>query len=374
MNRRLAFARHEMGWDMKKLLLTAAAVSAIGLLLGSARADEAPIPVRVVVITTFEIGADTGANSIGEFKNWVEKLPLPETIEFPQGYHHLRYNTQKQVLGIETGEGPVHAASSITALGHDPRFDLSHAYFVVAAIAGVDPKQASVGSAAWANYVIDGDLAYEIDAREIPPGWSTGYVPLNRYKPYQQPVPPANSIAGDQVFRLNPGLVRWAYGLTKDVLLPDDANLQAVRAKYTSFPKALKPPFVLIGDDLSAGTFWTGALLTEWAENWVKYWTHDKGTFVMTAEEDAGVLQALTFLSQAKKVDLSRVLVLRTASDYSVPPPGETAAAFLQGEATATGLSGFVESLNAAYLVGSKVVDEISDNWSDYKDHVPGAH
>jgi purine nucleoside permease len=55
-------------------------------------------------------------------------------------------------------------------LGMDPRFDLTHAYWIVAAIAGVDPNKASVASAAWANYVVDGDLAYEIDAREIPYG------------------------------------------------------------------------------------------------------------------------------------------------------------------------------------------------------------
>ena len=79
------------------------------------------------------------------------------------------------VLGIETGQGPVHAATLSPRWATIRRFDLSHAYWVVAAIAGVDPNRAStVGSAAWAKYVVDGDLAYEIDAREIPSDWSTG--------------------------------------------------------------------------------------------------------------------------------------------------------------------------------------------------------
>jgi purine nucleoside permease len=171
-----------MGMAMKT-----ASMAAAGLLaLAGEAAPAAAVPqiaVRVVVVTTFENGPDSGPNSIGELDRWVANLPLPETIDFPQGYHHLRYNAEKMVLGIETGQGPVHAASSITALGNDPRFDLSHAYWVVAAIAGVDPNRASVGSAAWAKYVVDGDLAYEIDAREIPSDWSTGYVPLNRYEP-----------------------------------------------------------------------------------------------------------------------------------------------------------------------------------------------
>ena len=35
-------------------------------------------------------------------------------------------------------------------------------------------------------------------------------------------------------------------------------------------------------------------------------------------------MRALTNLSNAKKIDLNRVLVLRTASDYDQPPAGET--------------------------------------------------
>lgn len=329
------------------------------------------IPVRVVVVTTFEEGPDTGPNAVGEFTRWVTNFPLPIIIEFPQGYRHLRYNRDKKVLGVVTGMGPLRAASSITALGSDPRFDLSRAYWVVAAIAGIDPNRASVGSAAWAKYVIDGDQAYEIDAREIPPNWSTGYVPIGRYEPFQPPVPAPSSTGVNQQFPLNPSLVNWAFALTKQVNLPDDANLRKVRARYVGYPNALKPPFVLIGDTLSAGTFWLGSRFNAWAEGWVNYWTYGAGNFVTSAEEDAGVMQALSFLSQVGKADLKRVLVLRTASNYLMPPPGETVATFLKRETTPGGLSGFNEALNAAYLVASPVVDEISQNWSRYEKQTP---
>lgn len=341
-----------------------------GLLAGPARADET-IPVRVVIVTTFEIGKDTG-DTPGEFQNWVDQFPLPVTLPFPQGDRQLRYNPDKQVLGIVTGEGTAHAAASIMGLGMDPRFDLRKSYWVVAAIAGVDPNQASVGSAAWANYVVDGDLAYEIDAREIPSGWSTGYVPLARSSPYQQPVPPANSINGDQVFRLSPTLVNWAYHLTSDIKLADDSNLQQIRAGYPAFPNAQKPPFVLQGDDLAASTFWVGDLLNTWAENWVSYWTHNNGTFVMTAEEDAGVMQSLTFLTHAGRADAGRALVLRTAADYSVQAQAQTAAQLLAAD-NGSGSSAFVESLNAAYQVASPVVNELATHWDRYADEPPSA-
>lgn len=44
-----------------------------------AKAEEQKIPVRVVVVTTFELGQDTG-DTPGEFQNWVEKLPLNQEI------------------------------------------------------------------------------------------------------------------------------------------------------------------------------------------------------------------------------------------------------------------------------------------------------
>ena len=42
------------------------------------------IPVKVVVVTMFERGADTG-DAPGEFQNWVEHEKLDQVIDFPQG-------------------------------------------------------------------------------------------------------------------------------------------------------------------------------------------------------------------------------------------------------------------------------------------------
>jgi len=330
-----------------------------------------PIPIRVVVVTTFELGQDTG-DTPGEFQNWVEKLPLGRVLPFPQGYHPLRYNPQLGVLGMVSGEGPVRMASSITALGYDTRFDLSHAYFVLAGIGGIDPKAGSVASAAWAKYVVTGD-GHEIDAREIPSGWPTGYVPFQRTTPYEQPVPAADSLWGTAVYTLDAGLVDWAYGLTRGIALPDSQPLQTLRARYTATPTARRPPFVLEGDTLSSGIFWVGDRLNSWAEAWTRYWTHGQGTFATTAEEDGGLMQALTFLSHAGKVDLARVLVLRTASNYDMPPPGETAAELLASEGKETGFAAYRASLDSAYTVGSKVVLELSTGWSTYRNRVPSA-
>ena len=346
-------------------------VLAAALLVPCAARAAPPIPIRVVVVTTFELGRDSG-DVPGEFQAWVEKLPLPTLVAFPQGYHPLRINRRLGVLGMVSGEGPARMASSITALGYDPRFDLRHAYFVLAGIAGIDPNAGSVASAAWARHVVTGE-AHEIDAREIPSGWSTGYVPLQRATPYELPVPPVDGIWGTAVYTLDPGLVDWAYARTGQVALPDSRQLQALRARYTGIRPAQRPPFVFEGDTLSSGIFWVGDKLNRWAEDWTRYWTHGQGSFATTAEEDGGLMQALTFLSHAHKVDLARVLVLRTASNYDMPPPGETAAELLASEGKETGFSAFRASLDAAYAVASPVVLEFATHWDRYRDRIPSA-
>jgi purine nucleoside permease len=333
-------------------------------------------PIRVVVVTTFNTGDNNTypVKGLGEFKNWADKFPLPEVLPFPQGYADLHYNPDLHVLGLIAGEGPTHMAASITALANDSRFDFSHAYWLLAGIAGIDPNAGPAGSASWANFIVDGDLAYEIDAREIPPGWSTGYIPLGRISPYQLPRPHASSLNGVNLFPLNAGLANWAYQISNaKVTLPDDSNLQALRAEYTNYPLTQSPPKILRGTTLAAGTFWIGALLNTWAENWVTYWTEGKGTFVMTSEEDAGYMQALTFLNQAHTIDLTRVMDLRGGSDFDLPPAGQTPAELLASEANATSYSAFFESLDNVYLTGSSVAYELARHWNLYRDTVPSS-
>ena len=162
----------------------------------------------------------------------------------------------------------------------------------------------------------------------------------------------------------------WAYELTKNVPLLDNDKMKTSRARYTETPAAQKAPFVLKGDTLSSGTFWHGKLMDRWANHWVNYWTDGQGNFVTTAMEDSGTLQSLTLLARAGRVDLNRVLVLRTVSNYDSPPPGVTAAQNLEEENKGL-YSAYIPSLEAAYRVGSTVVHEIVKNWEKWEAHPP---
>lgn len=325
----------------------------------------AHLPVRVVIVTMFEIGKDSG-DAPGEFQFWKERRHLDTRIPFPQSYHDLWYNPKTRVLGMVTGMGSIRSATATLALGLDQRFDLSHAYWLVAGIAGVDPAQASVGSAAWARYLVDGDLAHEIDPREIPADWKTGYFPLHSKGPGD--ATPLDAADGE-MFELNPALQDWAYGLTRDMVLPDSPALAEARAPYAGYPAAQRAPFVLKGDNLAAMTFWHGKLMTQWAHDWVNFWTRGKGKFVTSAMEETGTFQSLTYLDRIGRADRNRVMVLRAASNFTMPPPGVAPADYLLRENQ--GYAGMAAALESLYTVGGKVVDELLAHWSRYEQAPP---
>ncbi|WP_263357123.1 purine-nucleoside phosphorylase [Acidicapsa ligni] len=325
-----------------------------------------PIPVKVVAVAMFEAGADTG-DIPGELQNWVERDHLDTIYPLPSAYHDVRMNSDGE-LAIVTGQGTAYAAATIMALGLDPRFDLTHAYWIVAGIAGANPEYASLGSAVWANWIVDGDLGYEIDAREIPQNataWSTGMVPLRKTKPFEEP---AAALPG-QFYQTNRSLMLWAYGLTKNVALADSAHLAEVRSHFDG-AAANNPPQVLLGDEVSSSTYWHGKLMDAWATRWMSYFTGGQGKFVTTAMEDTGTLQSLRLLANAKRVDWQRVLILRTVSNYDQQPRGMDAATSLAAQRTSK-FGAYLPSIESAYTVGHTVVTELLKNWPQYQEQIP---
>lgn len=334
--------------------------------------SESPMEIKVVVVNMFEIGEDQG-DKAGEFQLWKAGQKLDTCLPFPAGFHDICLNPETGVMGIVTGMGTARATAAIMALGLDPRFDLTQAYWLVVGIAGIDPHDASIGSAVWANFLVDGDLAHEVDARDMPQDWQTGYFPLFQQ---QKLMPNGQADASSyqdspngEVYQLNQQLSNWAYALTKDLALNDYPAMQALRAKYVNYPNAQKPPFVLQGDQLAASTFWHGKHLNQWANDWVSYWTKGQGNFVTSGMEDTGSFQAMSYLDQAGLADKSRFMVLRTASNYSMPPDDMSALENLIAEGK--GFVGMQSSLESAYTVGSTVVDTLVANWSDYKMSLP---
>jgi purine nucleoside permease len=321
-----------------------------------------PIPVKVAIVVTYEIGADRG-DVPGEFQFWVERENWTQQIVVP-GVDHPVLTDGNGTIGVVSGT-TVRASNQIMALVLSGKFDFSKTYWIVNGGAGVNPAVASIGSAAWAHYVIDGDIYYEIDSREGDPSWPYAIIPIGSKVPNQKPK--REGWEPDQMaYTLNPSLVNWAFEFTKDTPLADTAALKRERSNYVGFPEGQRPPFVLCGDDIGTARFWHGKVMTQWASDWTKLWTDGKGVFAMSDCEDQGIATALTRLSGMGKVDFQRVLFLRTGGNYCMPPPRKDPNSSMHAES-----AGHIPCLEALYRVGSRVSHELAAHWDKYAGTTP---
>ncbi len=334
-----------------------------------------PIPVKVIVIANFEPGEDKG-DVPGEFQLWAEREKLDEVIPIKGALHPLRRNGAG-LYGMcwgspDTMLGGV--AEQLMSLLLDPRFDFSKTYWLFTGISGVDPQVASVGSAAWSRWVVQGDTLREFDDREVAKDWPYGLFAIGADAPNKLPAN-TESFAGftdtgklAMAVKLNQSLAQWAYDRTRDVVIPDSPELQKARAAWKGYPNAQKPPFVLMGETLGALRYWHGPGRTQWARDWVKLWTGGKGRFAMTNMESQSLAGAMAIAAKQGLVDPARVLVLRTGSNPSMPPPGQSAV-----DSVADAGAGLVAGYEANYRVGAPVVQELLAHWNSYKDQVPGS-
>ena len=326
--------------------------------------QDKPWPIRAVIVTTFEVGEDTG-DVPGEFQFWVEREHLEEQVNFPGGVRGLRTNADHTVLGMVSGTTLVNATASMMALGLDPRFDLTHAYILINGIAGVDPNDASIGSAAWARYVV-GDVAREIDPREAPADWPYGLFPNGATGPKPATLPKAPWLRSN-LYPLNAKLAEWAFAQTSQLKLGDDPVVAAFRLGFAGYPNAQRPPFVLMGDTFASDYYWHGSIMNGYANDWVALYTGGKGNFVMTEMEDSGFMEALERLQAMHRVDERRVMVLRAGSNYSMQRPGHTAA-----ESVTAPYIGSKLALESSYRCGSTVLHLLLDQWKVTESRVPG--
>ncbi len=330
-------------------------------------ASQAPVlHPRVVIVAYFEVGADSG-DQPGELQFWVERDHLDRPIQVPGMSRAVRANSDGTEIAVTIGPGNINPAVNLMALGADPRFDLRRSHWLITGIAGISPSDGTIGSAVFADYVIDGDLAKEIDPREKPSAWSDGFLSLDGVTPAD---PKSTDWEDDvrqwgdntthanrrgNVIRLNADLLHWAYGITKDISLPESEPERALRLRYGGFAGTASGPRIMIGANLATETFWHGALMDAWAHRWVQFETGGVAHLGTTAMNDTGTLLALHALTLEGKADWNRAILLRTASNFDMPPAGVTAADNLAVERHG-GYTAYLPALEAAYTVGHRIV------------------
>lgn len=336
------------------------------------------IAIKVIVLSGFEVGDDTG-DAPGEFQYWAEREHLTGTLQVPGAPHPLRYNASG-LYGSVAGNTrdstltTVTASELIMALCLDPDLDLRKTYWLINGISGIDPASGPIGSAVWAENVVDADALREVGEAEMPPDWPYGLFAIGTSRP--DTLPPKHADAGGwggatlaytMNYPLNKGLTHWAYALSsKQVALPDAPGLKAARDLYVGYPKAQLPPQVMLGDTLATARYWHGEKRTVWARNWVRLWTDGKGAFSTTAMEQAAYVGSLQRMAAKGLVDFNRVMMLRGASNYCMPPPHESFLKTIGDESMGT-----LPAFEANYRAGSAVVHELLAHWSQYEANIP---
>ncbi|KAI4254806.1 MAG: hypothetical protein LQ352_002901 [Teloschistes flavicans] len=333
------------------LITTVAGSPALDLV---SRNHQHVVKPKVFLIDMFPPEGDVWYN-IPEFNLLERNITVPG---FSPLFPDAHCTKDGNVCQIVTGESEINAAASITALTFSPLFDLRRTYFMIAGIAGISPKVATLGSVTFARYAIQVALQYEFDAREIPDNFTTGYVPLGSFSPTQYP----DSIYGTEVFEVNDALRQLAIGFAKTATLNDSSDAMAYRANYAStlaYTAGSQPPSVVACDVATSDVYFSGTLLSEAFENTTKLFTNGSGEYCTTAQEDNATLEALLRGAINNLTDFSRIIVLRTASDFDRPYADEadTVNLFYANQ------GGFEPAIQNIYLAGVKVVEGILQEW-----------
>lgn len=89
----------------------------------------------------------------------------------------------------------------------------------------------------------------------------------------------------------------------------------------------------------------------------------NRGTYCATAQEDNATLEAMMRATLAKRMDFARIVLLRSASDFDRPPPGEEPLFNL----VYANQGSFEISLENIYIAGSPFIKDIVKNWHEYE-------
>ncbi len=318
-----------------------------------------PVCPKVVLVTMFE-----PAGRPGELSLFKERLDLEPVELAGTGLRDVHLGHEGELLALTTGVGTANTAVSLMALGLCPEIDTSESFFLIAGIAGADPTAATLGSPVWADWCVDGDLAFEIDAREIPPAWETGILPLGATEPFgPSNFPPSDFGRPYQVFEFNHTLTHAVYELTAGLALESSDQHAAYLKKFPDGSAARQAPTVLRGDCLSAARYFHGERATAWARRWIEHFTGAQGRFVTAGMEDSGTLHALDVLDELGHANRNRALLLRTASNFTLPPPGESATDHFTAENT---FPAFDLALENGTRTATAVIDAILADWPEW--------
>ena len=233
--------------------------------------------------------------------------------------------------------GKAQAASTLTAIFSDGRFDFSQTYIVVSGCSGAGPDRATLGDVVIATYLADYELGHGWSESDTPEGIEGTFLKCDSY-------------TESGLIPLNGGLVEWAEQQVSGIELTDSEKAAEYRALYTEKAANLLPS-VQCGSSVTGDNYWHGSGSSARADEVCAEYGADR--YMVTQMEDNG------FGVVAKRFGLlDRLLVIRDVVNFDRPHPGQSVL-----ESLDTSSGGFSMGMTNGFLVGSAIVDRILENW-----------
>ncbi|KAK6214255.1 hypothetical protein LQW54_004481 [Pestalotiopsis sp. IQ-011] len=321
----------------------------------------AKIAPKVLIISMFYPEADIWYDNLpssGYGDLFAQNITVPGLSPI---YPEVHCTASGEICQVTAGEAEINAAASISSLMLSPKFNFTSTYILMNGIAGVSPKQATLGSVAISKFSVQVAQQYEFDIRDLNSSFPSGYIAYDTLFPGEYP----EESYGTEVMELNEALRDLAFSFASQAKLNDSTTAQTYRARYTTddnvYAMAMAEPSVVKCDSATSDVYYSGSILAEAFDNTTKVWTNQtEYTYCMTAQEDSAVLQSIMRADLAGMADYGRTILVRTASDFDRPPPDGTAFDHLliddQG--------GFTPSVQNIYLAGIEIVRGILTSWN----------
>ncbi len=302
------------------------------------------IEVKVLVLDMFEVGKNSG-DFAGEFQHYYERyFTKAESYSFGEQPFTLYINTNG-IAGCIAGMGKAQAASTLTAILADSRFDFSKAYIIVSGCGGMPPERGTLGDVVIADYLVDYELGHSWTESDMPEGTSSTFQHDDSYD-------------RSAFIKLNSGLVKWAYSITSELKLTDDSKAAAYRALYST-EEGKETPSVKIGTSVTGDNYWHGKHSSLHADEVCK--VYGSSPYMVTQMEDNGF--GVAVLNYGK---LDRFIVLRDIVNYDQPHSEQSVT-----ESLAASSGGFSIGMTNGFIVGSAIIDNLTNNWKTYRKTIP---
>jgi purine nucleoside permease len=335
----------------RRVLMMALALCCAAALVfagGSKDGGGKPVPVKALVIAMFEVG-EFGGDFAGEFQHWYERYFAGAPAYEVRGLPNPLFINRDGVAGTVAGMGKANAATTLSVILADPRFDFSKTYILGSGCSGMPPSRGTLGDVVWAYELVDVDLGHSWAESDRSPGMTATYLRSEGYD-------------SSGYIILNEQLVDWALSVSRDVPLLDDPAAAAYRANYGP-EEAAEKPSVRSGISLTGDNYWHGVNAYKHAEEVVAAY-QPKTSYMVTQMED----NALGVVA-ARFGKLDRLLVCRDVVNYDQPYPGISVLESLDASSGA-----FSNGMENGFRVGSAVIDELVNHWDRWADAIPGTN